>query len=120
MAVKVIDVLMEPAALPEANALLLALESGGGRRDAVCRDCAAISLRRGNMPFARVVAREDGSVIFASSHLEPGTTDASGFAGARYDSSGVYARLFQLGMECARFIANFAAAAMAGKFLSGR
>ena len=65
----VIDVLMEPAALPEANALLLALEAAVGGETLYVATVLPSSAP-GNMPFARVVAREDGSVIFASSHLD--------------------------------------------------
>ena len=54
--------------MPEANALLLALEAAVGETLYVAT--VLPSSAPGNMPFARVsVAREDGSVVFASSHL---------------------------------------------------
>jgi xanthine/CO dehydrogenase XdhC/CoxF family maturation factor len=63
----VIDVLMEPSALPETNAMLLALEAA--QRGETLHAATMLPTSAGRIRFARVIVREDGSIFFASSHL---------------------------------------------------
>lgn len=63
----VIDVLMEPSALPETNAMLLALEAA--QRGETLYAATMLPTSAGRIRFARVLVREDGSIFFASSHL---------------------------------------------------
>ncbi|HVC91629.1 MAG TPA: XdhC family protein [Acidobacteriaceae bacterium] len=63
----VINVLMEPIALPETNGMLLALEAA--QRGETLYAATMLPSSAGKVRFARVIVREDGPIFFASSHL---------------------------------------------------
>ncbi|MHB2008069.1 MAG: XdhC family protein [Acidobacteriaceae bacterium] len=64
----VIDVLLEPVALPETNAMLLALEAAQ-RGETLYSATVLPSSANDSLPFARVIVRQDDSIFFASSYL---------------------------------------------------
>lgn len=87
----VIDVLMEPGALPETNAMLLALEAAqrgetlyaatilpsSGHSTALSSASGSIPFLRvplARVPFARIIVRQDDSIFFVSPHLNAETT----------------------------------------------
>lgn len=64
----VIDVLLEPVALPETNAMLQALEAAQ-RGETLYSATVLPSSGRNGLALARVIVREGGAIVFASSHL---------------------------------------------------
>ena len=77
----VIDVFIEPAATPETNAMLRALEAADARRVSICSHCSAVrdmSSPSATPAFARVILRQDQSIFFASSNLDPDLLAALG------------------------------------------
>ncbi len=66
----VLDVLLEPAALPEADAMLRAMDAAQTGE----RFSSATQLPSAEQPigtFARVILRENGSIFFASENADP-------------------------------------------------
>ena len=66
----VIDVLLEPVASPEASAMLAALEAAE-QGETLYSATILPSPTHGGLPSARVVAREDQTIFFASSEIDP-------------------------------------------------
>lgn len=66
----VLDVLLEPVASPEASAMLRALEAAE-QGDTLYSATILPSLTRSVLPSSRVVVREEGTVFFASSNIDP-------------------------------------------------
>lgn len=68
----VIDLLLEPVARPETNALLLALEAA--QWGEILYSATVLPSSAGNdCPYARVIAHEDRSIFFASCGVDAGT-----------------------------------------------
>jgi xanthine/CO dehydrogenase XdhC/CoxF family maturation factor len=66
----VVDVLLEPVASPETNAMLLALEAAE-RGETLYAATVLPSAADQNPGFARVILRDDNTMFFASSDLRP-------------------------------------------------
>jgi xanthine dehydrogenase accessory factor len=66
----VLDVLLEPVAWPEANAMLRALEAAEQGETLYSATILPTSTRNG-LPAARVIVREDQTIFFASSDIDP-------------------------------------------------
>jgi xanthine dehydrogenase accessory factor len=66
----VIDVLLEPLALPETDAMLRALEAAQRGETLVSATVLPASASNA-IPLTRVIVREDGCLFFASHHLNP-------------------------------------------------
>jgi xanthine dehydrogenase accessory factor len=65
----VIDVLLEPVASPETNAMLRALEAAQ-RGETLYSATVLPSAAHDSLLFARVIVRDDESIVFASRHLD--------------------------------------------------
>jgi xanthine dehydrogenase accessory factor len=65
----VIDVLLEPVASPETNAMLLALEAAQ-RGETLYSASVLPAASNNSVPVARVIVRDDKSIVFASRHLD--------------------------------------------------
>jgi xanthine dehydrogenase accessory factor len=68
----VIDVLLEPVACPETNALLLALEAAQQGETLYAATVLPTDMD-GGVPLGRVIVRADESIVFSSRHLDTET-----------------------------------------------
>ena len=68
----VLDVLLEPVVSSEASAMLRALEAAQ-RGETLFSATVLPSSARNGLRLARVTVREDGALVFASSHLDAET-----------------------------------------------